>query len=248
MPMRLFYSPFHSFIHKVLVTAHEAGVWEQITFVPTYPFKNRKGEDQGDRYSIAAINPLNKVPTLATDTGRVIYGSQAVVEYLDSQAPGGRKLFPKAGEQRWDAITRMALADTIFETTVMLVMEGWNAPEDQRIATYQWIWPKIFRGLDTLEKDCKRGFDGFDIGQAAMLHAVSYMDFRGKFYPAKDPLHPGYDPFDGRPNLTAWWTDASQRPSVQSHYNKDFAGDDGAGFCQRNVREVLKLQQENAKK
>ncbi|MGI9228910.1 MAG: hypothetical protein ACR2P9_03525, partial [Gammaproteobacteria bacterium] len=61
--MRLFYSPFHSFIHKVLVTIHEAGLWDATTFVPTYPFKNRDGEDQGDRYSIKAINPLGKVPT-----------------------------------------------------------------------------------------------------------------------------------------------------------------------------------------
>ena len=69
--MKLFYSPFHTFIHKVLVTAHEAGLWDEITFVPTYPFKNREGEDQGDAYSIAALNPLNKVPTLALDSGQV---------------------------------------------------------------------------------------------------------------------------------------------------------------------------------
>ena len=61
--MKLFYSPFHTFIHKVLVTVHEAGLWQDITFVPTYPFKNREGEDQGDAYSIAALNPLDKVPT-----------------------------------------------------------------------------------------------------------------------------------------------------------------------------------------
>ncbi len=46
--MKLFYSPFHSFIHKVLVTAHEGDLWKDITFVPCFPFKNREGEDQGD--------------------------------------------------------------------------------------------------------------------------------------------------------------------------------------------------------
>ena len=61
--MKLFYSPFHTFIHKVLVTIHEVGLWDDVTFVPTYPFFNRNGEAQGDRYSIAAINPLGKVPT-----------------------------------------------------------------------------------------------------------------------------------------------------------------------------------------
>ena len=82
--MKLFYSPFHTFVHKILVTAHEAGLWQDITFVPTFPFKNREGEDQDDAYSIAAINPLDKVPTLALDNGQVVFGSQAVVECLDS--------------------------------------------------------------------------------------------------------------------------------------------------------------------
>jgi glutathione S-transferase len=80
--MKLFYSPFHTFIHKALVTAHEAGLWDDITFVATYPFKNRDGEDQGDNYSIAAINPLNKAPTLVLDDGQAIYASQAMAECL----------------------------------------------------------------------------------------------------------------------------------------------------------------------
>jgi len=65
--MRLFYSPFHTFIHKVLVTTYEAGHWDDMIFVPTYPFKNRQGEDQDEKYTIEAINPLDKVPTLALD-------------------------------------------------------------------------------------------------------------------------------------------------------------------------------------
>ncbi len=131
--MKIFYSTFHSFIHKVLVTAHEAGLWEDITFVPTYPFNNRASEYQGDKYSITAINPLDKVPTLALDTGQVVYGSQAIVECLDSMGKSGRSLYPEPGPRRWDAITRLALADTMFETTVMMVMEGWNPVEKQRI-------------------------------------------------------------------------------------------------------------------
>ena len=99
--MKLFYSPFHTFVHKVLVIAHEAGLWDDITFVATYPFKNRDGEDQGDNYSIAAINPLDKVPTLALDDGQVVYASQALAECLDSMSQSGLKLFPQSGTLRW---------------------------------------------------------------------------------------------------------------------------------------------------
>ena len=243
--MKLFYSPFHTFIHKVLVTAHEAGLWDEITFVPTYPFKNRDGEDQGDAYSLAAINPLSKVPTLALDDGQVVYGSQAVVETLDALSKSGHHLYPANGAKRWEAVTRLALADTIFETTVMLVMEGWNPEDKQRIEFFEWIWPKIIRGMDKLEAYCARGFDQFDIGQAAMLHAISYTDFRVNFYDAKDPLHPDFDCFANRPHLKAWWEESLERPSVKSHYNVDFAGDDSAAFCQAQVNEVLALQKEH---
>ena len=37
--MKLFYSPIHGFIHKVLVVAHEAGIIDQIQRVPTYPMR-----------------------------------------------------------------------------------------------------------------------------------------------------------------------------------------------------------------
>jgi glutathione S-transferase len=44
--MNLFYSPFHTFVHKALVMAHQCGHWEQLKCVATFPFKNALGEDQ----------------------------------------------------------------------------------------------------------------------------------------------------------------------------------------------------------
>lgn len=242
--MKLFYSPFHSFIHKVLVTIHEAGLWDEMTFVPTYPYKNRDGEDQGDAYSIAALNPLDKVPTLALDSGQVVYGSQAIVEYIDSVGNSGNRLYPQEGSLRWEALTRLALADTMFESTVVLVMEGWYPQEEQRTGVFEWIWPKLIRGLDKFEMFAKCGFAGFDIGHAGMLHMLSYLYFRSEFYGAADPLYPNFDWVEGRPNLKSWWDEAIQRPSVTCHYNVEFSGDDSASFCQQKVREVLDLQQQ----
>lgn len=240
--MKLFYSPFHTFIHKSLVVAHEAGLWDRLERVPTYPFRNRRGEDQGDRYSIAAINPLNKVPTLALDDGRVVYGSQAIIECLDALGPNGPRIYPEPGPARWDALTRLALADTMFESTVMLVMEGWHPPEKQRRSLFEWIWPKLIRGLDRLEQCCREGFAGFDCGQVGMLQALSYLDFRSRFYEAKDPLYPDYDWSEGRPALKQWWDETIERTSVQCHYMKDYVGDDSPENCQAKVREVLQLQ------
>ncbi len=242
--MWIFYSPFHTFVHKVLVTAHECGHWDDITFVPTFPFKNNDGEDQGDAYSIAAINPLDKVPTLVTDTGQVIYGSQAACEYLDGTAKT-RNMYPAPGPDRWDAVTRLALCDTIFEQTVVMVMEQWKPEDEWNIGLFEWLWPKFIAGLDKLERDAQQGWRDFDVGHASMLHAISYLGFRAEFYEAKDPLYPNFNWRENRPGLSAWFDEAIQRPSVQSHYNKDFEGDSSAAFCQAQVQEILALQKQH---
>lgn len=240
--MWLFYSPFHSFVHKVLVVAHECGHWNDMERVPAFPFKNRDGEDQGDAYDISAINPLNKVPTLATDEGQIIFGSQAICEYLDSTSKAGR-MYPDPGPARWDAVTRLALADTVFETTVQMVMEQWKPREQWNMRVFEWLWPKYIRALDSLERDAQKGWPRFDVGHAAMLHAISYLGFRAEFYEAKDPVHPNFRWRDGRPALSAWFDDAIERPSVRSHYQVDYDGDDSPENCQNAVRAILQLRE-----
>ena len=235
--MKLFYSPFHGFIHKALVTTHEAGLWDAMTFVPTYPFRNREGVDQGDRYSLVAINPLDKVPTLVTDTWEVIYGSEPVCQYLDAQSRANH-LYPEPGPVRWDALRRHDRAQTYFETTVMMNMEGWRPEQERHLDVFEWIWPKLHRVLDELEDECKHE-QGFDIGHAATLHALSYMDFGAKFYEAVDPLFPRYDFREGRPHLAAWYEAQLQRPSVASHFGRDYEGDDSPEFFQAQLAEVV---------
>ena len=242
--MKLFYSPFHIFVHKVLVTAHECGHWDTLERVPTFPFKNNSGEDCGDQYDISVLNPLDKVPTLATDSGQVIYGSQAICEYFDGTSRA-RKMYPDTGPARWDAITRLALCDTIFESTVQMVMEQWKPEAQWNIGLFEWLWPKFDAGFDKLERDATNGWSDFDVGHASMLHAISYVEFRAKFYEAKDPIHPEYDWRDGRPALSQWYDEALQRPSVQSHYNHDFEGDSSAENCQAKVQEVLAAQRQS---
>ena len=238
--MKLFYSPIHSFVHKVLVTAHETGHWGNFEIVAVYPF--RDGDDDGNTYSLAAIHPLSKVPTLALDDGTVIYGSQAVVEYFDMTGTAEPRLYPPAGPERWEVLTRLALGDTIFENTVMLSMESRYSDEERHVATYEWIWPKLIRGLDTLEHRVQQGFRQFDIGQASMLHALSYLALIAEFDEGRDPVQPNFDWTDSRPNLKAWWDETIQRPSVTAHFNQVYEGDDSPANCQAKVQEVLAAQ------
>ncbi len=239
MMMKLFYSPFHGFVHKSLVVLHETGLWDEIEFVPTFPFLNLDRELVGDAYSIADIAPLGTVPTLALDDGTVLYGSQVVVEYLDSINPGA-KLYPETGSNRWDALRRLALGDAIFETSVRMSMESWLAAEERRQSLYEWQWPKIIRSLDALELEAA-SFDDFDIGHTAILQGITYCASWASR--AEDlPVHPKFDWREGRQSLARWFDKAVERPSVTAHFNKDYDGDMSPEFHRRKVEEVLAAQ------
>lgn len=233
--MHLFYSPFHNFIHKTLVVAHEAGVFSRITFVPTYPYRNAKGEFVTGQYDSSALNPLAKVPFLATDDGEILYSSQVVAEYLDSLADGD-KLYPDDGPERFDALRRLALGDAVFEFAVQMVMEEWRDADDRRADLYDWLVPKIERAFDSADAE-SAGWDAFDIGHAGLLQGVSFTDSWAGASDAAEER--GLRNWKERwPALADWFEKAAERPSVQSHYGRPYAGDDSPENFRRAVEAV----------
>ncbi len=228
--MKLFYSPVHDFIHKSVVVAGEVGVWDQIEPVPVYP--------RMAGYSIASINPLSKVPTVALEDGQILFGSQTIVEYLDSISANGVHVYPSPGPLRWNALERLALADIFFDVTVRMTQERLLDEPGQHVI--QWNWPKLMRSLDRMDEDAKV-LEAFDIGCIGTLQALTYFERQCKL-PWPPPAVQNYDWRDGRPNLSTWFEQAIQRPSVANHYNKPFEGDDSPEFCQAKVAEVLRAQ------
>lgn len=234
--MYLFYSPFHNFIHKTLVVAHEAGVWDQITFVPTYPFRNGQGEFVTGDYDISMLNPLAKVPFLVLDDGEVLYSSQVVAEYLDSLSEGQR-LYPADGPRRFDALKRLSLGDSVFEFAVQMVMEDWRDKGEWRADLFGWLIPKITRAYDVAEQEVD-GWSGFDIGHAGMLQGLSFVDW----WAGGNEDIPGNLLIDWKrrwPKLGAWFEETVKRPSVQSHYNVPFDGDDSVEYFRGVVKDIL---------
>lgn len=243
--MKLFYSPFHSFAHKTLIVAHEAGLRDQITLVPTFPFRNLNREFVTGQYDLSKIAPLNKVPCLALADGTVIFASQTIVEYLDAKRVSGTPLYPD-GEKRWDALTRLALGDAIFEFAVQMSMEAWIEPEQRRESLYQWLWPKIIAALDQLEQTCDQATE-FDIGHVGMLQGISYLAAKAESS-ADDPVCPNYQWRDNRPALSAWYDRAMQRDSVTSHYNTDYAGDLSPENHRKHVEEIAAIRRKRGLK
>ena len=239
--MKLFYSPFHDFVHKVLVVIHEGGIADEIETIPSFPFRNLDGEWVAGRYAISRLNPLGKVPFLALDNGTVLYSSQVVVEYLDSLSPGS--LYPAAGMPRFDALRRLALGDAVFEFAVQMSMEGWRDPGDRRTDLYEWLWPKIVRTLDEVDAETT-AWRGFDIGHAGLLQGISYLDA----WATDNSDIPGNPCTEWRsrwPQVAAWFAEAIERPSVQSHYHVPYSGDTSAHHHNEAVTAVLALRTQN---
>lgn len=222
--MKLFYSPIHGFIHKVLVVAHEAGLVEQLERVPTYPTRAEN--------DITAVNPLNKVPTLVLDDGRALYGSQVILEYFDSFNPG-TPLFPPSGDARWDALRRLSLADQSFEINVQITLD--KTPQGQ--GTFDWGWRKLVAALDQMERDAA-SYAGFDVGHASNLQTLSYFDRSCRAGFQVFGQAEVYDFKAGRPTLAAWYEKTLERPSVRWHFQKDYEGDMSLERLQRALAEA----------
>lgn len=237
--MKLFYSPFHDFVHKALVVAYEASVADDIERVPTFPFRDCAGKWVAGQYDVSALNPLGQVPFLTLDDGFVVYSSQVVVEYLDSLSPGVR-LYPQEGPARVDALRRLSLGDSVFEFAVRMVTECWRDPDEQRADIFDWLWPKIIRSYDLLEKD-STSMTGFDIGHAGLLQGVSFVDM----FAAGNEAVPGNPCIEWKtrwPALAEWLAKTVERPSVAWHYKKPYTGNMSADYHAAAVADVLARQ------
>jgi glutathione S-transferase len=171
------------FARKVRIAAITLGLSDRIEIVPA------DTSDPAD--SLRAQNPLGKIPTLVLEDGRALYDSAVILEYLDFLAGGG-EIIP-AGPERFDALTRAALADGVADAAILKVYEQRWREDGARSA--RWLdhqSGKIARGLAALDADPPRAGVA-DVAAISLACALGYLDLR----------------FDGawraeRPRLVAW--------------------------------------------
>lgn len=194
--MKLLYSPASPYARKVLVLAHETGQASEIEVVTAATSPVAGAPD------VAPHNPLGKVPALILDNGTCLFDSRVICEYLDMRSEGAR-LFPE-GAERWDALTRQALADGILDAALVTRYERVMRPEPLR-----WdAWDagqiaKIKAGLDRIEA-VVADMPVLDIGTIAIACALGYLDYR----------FPDLSWRDGRPATAAWYAVFEGRPSM----------------------------------
>jgi len=200
--MKLFFSVTSPYVRKCLVVAHELGVSDRITLLPSNAHPVNRDA------TIIAANPLGKVPTFFTDDGTPLYDSRVICEWLD--ATHGGTLFPREGAARWQALVLQSLADGVLDAALLARYEGFVRPEALRWP--EWLggqMDKIHTSLQSLEQAPQQLQGRVDIGTLALACALGYLDLR-------------FDDWGWRaryPRLAAWAADFMLRPSLQASWS-----------------------------
>lgn len=132
--------------------------------------------------TIAADNPLGKVPCLVMDGAEAMFDSRVIVEYLDNLTPVHR-LMPPNGRSRVEVKTWEALADGLLDAAVLVRMEQTQRTDNQR--SPPWISRQMGKIEATLAAmsagldDRQWCADGkYSLADIALGCALGYLDFR----------------------------------------------------------------------
>ena len=188
--MKLYFSPPSPYSRKVRVTALELGVTLDLQPV------NAMAWDTG----YGAVNPVNRVPALVLDDGRVLFDSPVICEYLDVVA--GSRLLPTGGDARWQVLVQQALGDGLMDAAVPRRHEVARPPEQQSPERIKLYCRSMDQILDRLEADVDQ-LGELTLGTISAASALSYLDFRF----ATDVWA------STRPRLRAWCDQMLERPS-----------------------------------
>jgi len=199
--VKLHFNPASPFVRMVRVTAHEAGVAEQIELVPTggvSPVEVHPG--------VASDNPLGKIPCLVTNHGHSLFDSRVICEYLAHR--GGRtELFPHEPVKRFRSLTAQALGHGIADAAVLYRYETVMRPGALRWEVFaERQLKRIDDALDGFETHWAGDLAEVTAGSIAAACALSYLDFRFAHRPWRD----------GRPKLAAFYEAFEPRPSMQA--------------------------------
>ena len=169
--MKLFFNKASPFVRKVDIVLHLLGLADQVEYASVAAMP---GDPENE---LVSSNPLGKIPTLITDSGRAIYDSRTICRYLDSEFGG--KLYP-APPELWDSLIIEATAEGMMDASVLMTYEWKARPEELR--SKEWVdaqWFKVKSAIRAIESSWMEKLNGpMDIGQIAVGSAFGYLDFR----------------------------------------------------------------------
>ena len=198
--MKLYTGALSPFARKCRIVAAELGLADRIELVaqPVHPVTP-------DAKYLRSANPLGKIPALMLDDGQVLYDSHVICEYLCALA-GDTGLLP-TGADRWDVLTRQALASGMTDAVVLVRYETALRPESLRWA--DWTagqLQKFEAGLSHFEGEAARLNAPLDLAQIALACALGYTDAR----------FPDLGWRERAPAVARWHAEIETRPSFSA--------------------------------
>lgn len=199
--MQLFYSTASPYARKALITAHEAGIVDQIEIITT----TASPVDRNP--AIVPVNPTGKIPTLVIPDGRIIFDSRVICEFFDRQSDTIH-LFPKHPDSYIAAKTMESLGDGMLDAALLARYETSLRPEQLKWEDWhQGQIDKIQSSFDYLEKYCLELLNGpTTIGNVAVGCAIGYIEFRNIVDDWKT----------GRDGVAEWYSRFVERPSMKA--------------------------------
>lgn len=168
--MKLLGTDGSPYVRKCRIAFEEKGIpYDYVIASPSNPASG-----------VAAANPLSKIPTLVLDSGKGLYDSCVIVEYIDG-LKGDPTLIPQTFADRIEVKRWEALGDGLMDATVTIF-------HNRRLPAAQQLGPeadtkqfkKINAGLATMQNDLgSRDFcfgNGFTLADIVCGAALGYMD------------------------------------------------------------------------
>jgi glutathione S-transferase len=194
--MKLYVSLTSPFARKVRVAVEEKGLEERIRQVVVDPWT--------DDPALARANPMMQVPALELEDGRVLTDSDTILGWLERAFPQPA-LWPHDPRALTGAESIAALAQTLLEYTVFLVLEGRRPEAARSQSMIERRTQAILRGIESLESRFHASTGHFHIDSIGVACALAYLDFR----------QPQLDWRARAPGLDAWLRWAGERPSMR---------------------------------
>jgi glutathione S-transferase len=199
--MKIYGDVISPFVRMCLVTAHEAGLKERVTFIKAGVKPQEVNE------ALQKLSPIAKIPVLETDHGHGVHDSRVIMEYL-VHVSGKADLLPNDGVKRFRILTLLATAQGAADAAVSLRYEQMARPEDKRWEEFQERQKhRVLATLAELERNWMDALATPTLGSIAAACMIGYVDFRhGCFdWQKKHPALADFAKnFAARESMAAW--------------------------------------------
>jgi glutathione S-transferase len=194
--MKLHWSPKSPYVRKVMIIIEELKAQTDIELVRSVAAMTQPNQ------SLMIDNPLSKIPTLVLNSGKSLFDSVVICEFLNDLYEGD--FFPTLGVEKWTALRWHAYGDGLLDALIL-----WRNEREREVPLESLMRAfeiKVLATLELLENETSEiNTSKFTIGIVSIVCALGYLDYR-------------FDALKWRsvaPHLSKWYQVIQERPSVK---------------------------------